>query len=67
MLQHGAVFLRQHFTSHAVVHSIFLFDIDRRQEGGHLVATGTPRELAGNDASVTGRYVFGTHAGRGPG
>jgi len=36
-------------------------------EGGHVVATGTPRELAGNDASVTGRYVFGTHAGRGPG
>jgi excinuclease ABC subunit A len=28
------------------------------EEGGHVVATGTPRELAGNEASVTGRYLF---------
>jgi excinuclease ABC subunit A len=28
------------------------------EEGGHVIATGTPRDLVANEASVTGRYLF---------
>ena len=27
------------------------------REGGRIIATGTPRQVAGNPASITGRYL----------
>jgi excinuclease ABC subunit A len=30
------------------------------RQGGHVVATGTPKEIAANKASLTGRYMAGT-------
>ena len=42
-----------------IKHADWIIDLGpgAAEEGGQVVATGTPEEIATNDTSVTGRYM----------
>ena len=59
LIQNGATVLVIEHDLDVIRNADYLIDMGPGggQEGGRIIATGTPRQVAGNPASITGRYL----------